>query len=85
MLRCKQVSAMVARDDLADAGPWLRLKVRLHLMMCRHCARYAAQIKAIGVKARERFQSSKERSDVDDLQRRILESAEKSRTEQNPL
>ena len=84
MLQCKQVTTIVGRDDLADAGPWLRLKVRLHLMMCRHCARYAAQIKAIGVKARERFQSSKKRSDVDDLQRRILESAEKSRTEQNP-
>jgi len=79
MLRCKQVTTLVARDDLADAGPWLRMKIRLHFMMCCHCARYAAQIRAIGVKARERFRRAEERSDVDDLQRRILESTNESR------
>jgi len=79
MLRCKQVTTMVASDDLTDAGRWLRLKIRLHLMMCRHCARYAAQIHAIGVKARERFHPSEERSDVEDLQKRILELADKSK------
>ena len=84
MLRCKQVTTMVASDDVADAGPWLRLKIRLHLMMCRHCARYAKQIRAIGVKARERFRPSEERSDVQDLQQRILESADKSRNERDP-
>ena len=84
MLRCKQVTAMVARDDLADAGPWLRLKIRLHLMMCRHCARYAAQIRAIGVKARARFHPSNERSDVEALQQRILESVRESKNEQGP-
>ena len=79
MLRCKQVTMMVARDELTDAGPWVRLKIRLHLMMCRHCARYAAQIRAIGAKARQRFHPSEQRSDVADLQQRILESADKSR------
>ena len=83
MLRCKQVTTMVARDDLADAGPWLRLKIRLHLMMCRHCARYAAQIRAIGAKAREQFHPSEEPADVAGLQRRILESAYKSRNERD--
>jgi len=79
MLRCKQVTTLVARDDLADAGPWLRMKIRLHLMMCRHCAKYAAQIRTIGVKARERFRLTEEPTDIDDLQRRILESADESR------
>ena len=83
-MRCKQVTAMVARDDLADAGPWLRMKIRLHLMMCRHCARYAKQIRAIGVKARERFHPSEERSDVEDLQQRILEAANKSKNDRDP-
>ena len=84
MLRCKEVTKMVASDDLVDAGPWLRLKIRLHLMMCRHCARYAAQIRAIGSKARERFNPSEQRSDVEDLQQRILESADRSRSERDP-
>ena len=81
MLRCRQVTTIVASDGLSDAGPWLRLRIRLHLMMCRHCARYAAQIRAIGVLVRERFPSSDEPSTVADLQRRILESASKPRSE----
>ena len=83
MLRCKQVTTMVASDEFADAGPWLRFKIRLHLLMCRHCARYAAQLRAIGLKAHERYRPSDERPDIEDLQRRILESAEKTRTERD--
>ena len=83
MLQCKQVTTIVGRDDLADAGPWLRMKIRFHLMMCGHCSRYAAQIRAIGEKARERFHP-KERSDVEKLQQRILEAADRSRREQDP-
>ena len=79
MLRCKQVSTIVAGGNLSDAGLWVRLRVRLHIMMCRHCARYAAQLRAIGAKARERFHVPEERSNFDDLQKRILESANKSR------
>jgi hypothetical protein len=83
MLRCKKLTEMVASDELTDAGLWLRLKIRLHLMMCRHCARYAAQIRSIGAKARERFDSSEEQPDVEDLQRRILEAAGKPRNERD--
>jgi len=83
MLRCKQVTTIIA-SDLADAGPWLRLKLRLHLMMCRHCARYAAQIRTIGAKMQEQFHPSEERSDVEELQKRILEAARKSKNERDP-
>jgi hypothetical protein len=83
MLRCKQVTTLVASDGLAEAGLWLRLKVRLHLLMCRHCARYAAQIRTIDAKVRERFHSSKEQPAVEELQRKILESAGKSNDERN--
>lgn len=73
MLRCKEVTTMVARGDLDDAGLWLRMKVRLHLMMCRHCAKYTSQLRDIGARARERFHTP----DVEDLQKRILESVDK--------
>jgi anti-sigma factor ChrR (cupin superfamily) len=73
MLRCKEVTTLVASGGLEDAGLWLRMKVRLHLMMCRHCTKYAAQMRAIGSSMRERFPTS----DVEDLQRKILESADK--------
>jgi len=83
MLRCKQVTTIVAHDELADAGPWLRLKVRLHLMMCRHCSRYAAQIRELGVKMRERFRHEDDELDNEELQRRILDSAARTTDEQD--
>jgi hypothetical protein len=73
MLRCKEVTTMVASGDFEEAGLWLRMKIRLHLMMCRHCTRYAAQMRAIGSSMRERFHTP----DVEDLQNRILESVDK--------
>lgn len=83
MLRCKQVTVMVARDELADAGLWLRLKVRAHLMMCRHCARYVAQLRSIGDKAREQFGPQAESPDHQDLQQRILDAARKSNSDRD--
>ena len=83
MLRCKQVTTIVAQDDLVDAGPWLRLRVRLHLLMCRHCARYAAQIRDLGLKMRERFRHEDEEFDTEELQRRILDSAARATDEQD--
>ncbi len=52
MMSCRQVSRMIASDQLAAAGWRARLAVRPHLLMCRHCRRYAAQLAAIGDAAR---------------------------------
>ena len=75
MLRCKQVTTMVANDDLADAGLWVRLQVRLHLWMCRHCAGYAAQMRQLGVKLREQFRHEDDMIDIKRLERQILDAA----------
>lgn len=48
MMTCKEVSTMVASEDLTRLSWRGRLGVRLHLLMCRHCRRYAAQLAAIG-------------------------------------
>ncbi len=48
MPTCKEVAKAIAQDELGT-GPWRRgLALQLHLLMCRHCRRYAAQIRAIG-------------------------------------
>ncbi len=52
MMSCRQVARRIASGQLADAGRGTRLAVRLHLLMCRHCRRYAAQLAAIGAAAR---------------------------------
>jgi anti-sigma factor ChrR (cupin superfamily) len=47
MISCREVSTLVASDALG-AQPWRRrLAVRLHLMMCTGCRRFAAQIEII--------------------------------------
>lgn len=51
MLTCKQVAASISSDWLERSGWRYRLRVRLHLFMCRHCRRYAAQIRALNAAA----------------------------------
>ena len=52
MLSCKEVTRKIASDELAEAGWRERLAVRFHLLLCRHCRRYAVQLRAIGAAAR---------------------------------
>ena len=57
MLNCKEVSRLVASDELASAGVILRLRARFHLLICRECRRYADQLRIIGTTARDMMQS----------------------------
>lgn len=49
---CKELSARWARSELEDAGAWTRLMIRMHLAMCAHCRRYAAQLRLLAAGAR---------------------------------
>ncbi len=51
-MTCKDVAEAIGRDEWRAAPRWRRLALRLHLLMCPHCRRYAAQIRAIGTAAR---------------------------------
>ena len=57
MPKCREVAAAVASDELARRLWHQRLAIRLHLAMCRHCRRYAAQLAAIGAGARSLYAS----------------------------
>ena len=46
MLTCKDVATAIGRDEWRAASWRRRLALRLHLLMCSHCRRYAAQIRA---------------------------------------
>ncbi len=74
MLNCKEVARLIASDELADAVWSDRALVRLHLLMCRHCKCYAAQLRAIGAAARDRSDSDvADRASFEKLQGSILE------------
>lgn len=46
MLACNEVSRAMAGDVRAE--PWRRrMAIRLHLLMCDHCRRFAAELTAI--------------------------------------
>ena len=52
MLSCKELARKIASDELAQAGWSERAAIRFHLLMCRRCRRYVAQLQAIGASAR---------------------------------
>ncbi len=74
MPNCKEVARLVASDELADAGWSDRALVQLHLLMCRNCRGYAAQLRAIGAAARDRSDLGvADRAAFEKLQSSILE------------
>jgi len=74
MPNCKEVARLIASDELAAAAWSDRALVRLHLLMCRHCRGYAAQLRAIGAAARDRADLGVvDRAAFEQLQSSILE------------
>ncbi len=73
MLTCKDVAKAIGQDELRTGSWQRRLALRLHLLMCSHCRRYAAQIQAIGTAARSLFRDQGEDpKGLERLQERIL-------------
>lgn len=44
MIRCKEVATLLSTDQVTYQSVWRRIAVRVHLMMCRHCRRFARQL-----------------------------------------
>ena len=73
MPNCKEVARLIASDELAAAAWSDRALARLHLLMCRDCRGYAAQLRAIGAAARDRSDSDVlDRASFEKLQNSIL-------------
>lgn len=78
MMTCREVSELNGTGRIEDAGLLTRLKVRLHLLMCRHCREYARQLRIISEQAQNIFDSGTGREDAlaRRIQRRILPEGE---------
>ena len=75
MLSCKEVTCKTASDEPVEAGWRERLAVQLHLLWCRSCRRYVAQLRAIGAAARNLWgPRSEDPPTLERLERHILES-----------
>lgn len=76
MPTCHEVADAIATDRLEEAPLRRRLAVFLHLLLCRHCRRYARQMRTIGVAARELLAHSEgEGKSLERLRRALLRSA----------
>ncbi len=76
MLCCQEVARKIANDEFKEANMWQRLWVRLHLLMCRHCRRYAVQLHSIGETARNLWgPHTGDPSTLERLERDIIETA----------
>ena len=67
MLKCRDISGLVASGELENVGWIKKLEIRMHLMMCAHCSRYLAPIHAIGQGAR--FLIRGQEADPEQIQR----------------
>ena len=73
MLNCRELTRMLASDELIEAGWWQRLEGQVHLLMCRHCRRYAAQLRAQGAWAQRSWGAEPEDVErLEQLKSRIL-------------
>ncbi len=58
MQSCRDVAYLIASDGLERAGWLRRLLVRLHLLYCRRCRRYAADLDTIGHVSRDAWKNT---------------------------
>ncbi len=85
MLTCKEAARAIGQDDLRTGSPTTRLRLRLHLLMCRYCRRYAAQIRAIGKAARSALRDqSVDTQSHERLRERILKDSKADATRKDP-
>lgn len=74
MQSCRDIAYLIASDGLERAGWLTRLLVRLHLLYCRRCRRYAADLETIGRVSRETWDiASVDSQTVQRLERAITD------------
>ncbi len=76
MLNCKQVATLASEYIDHNTDTRLNWKIRMHLLMCSHCRRFVRHLK-ITTKVTRSVLSETQDRDVDDILKRIKESAQK--------
>ena len=78
MLRCKEVAHLLSSDAAIDGRLSDRLRVKLHLFMCKHCREYAAQLQVVGAAgSRLGDEYTEDPEALDRLEQAILQQIEK--------
>jgi hypothetical protein len=72
MMTCREVTRLVASEELAEVSWTRRLTARMHFLFCRHCREYSGQISSMGRMAREGWEPSEDRVDEQRIEADIL-------------
>lgn len=72
MYRCSEVVRLISSDEYLIAGVLKKLQIRLHLAMCKHCSKYARQLRAIAAAIRKGGDDIS-LSELESAKRRILQ------------
>lgn len=72
MIRCREVAHLLSAGEISESPLRRRIAVRLHLMMCDHCSRFARQLAWLGQTARGLARSFEEDDAVAGLETRLL-------------
>jgi predicted anti-sigma-YlaC factor YlaD len=75
MPTCREVTRLLASDQLERAALTKRILTRLHLMMCDGCRRYARELEGLGEMAREALRAPLDPTRLAALELAILERA----------
>lgn len=73
MYRCSEVVRIISSDEYLSAGFFKKLGIRLHLAMCRNCARYVRQLRAMGAALRKGGETLSA-SELEAARKQILEN-----------
>ena len=84
MMRCKELARLVASDGLAEATWSRRVAVGFHLLMCRYCRLYTAQMRDLGSAARSLFKGEDQGSSLDGLKSSLLEKISEAESSHEP-
>ena len=47
MISCKSVATVLSSDELEGLPWWKRAEVRMHLLFCKYCSRFAQQLQQL--------------------------------------
>ena len=72
MSSCREITRNLASDELSDAELGARISTWLHLLVCRHCRRYAQQLRDMR-KAARKLGTDDAGEAAGDLERRIVD------------
>lgn len=72
MSTCKEITRIIASGELDSSSVGAKFRVRMHVLLCRHCRRYARQLRAIAAAARAHWSRDPDDDDVEALQERIV-------------